>query len=524
MQNHIVCICLALCTQYAFAQLLTDAKRDYNWISGYILPPDTISPIYLNYLQGYRLDFITDPVNVIASFNRLDILYNIAIVSDEKGKLLFYTNGCKVADGKDSILANSNINEGSLGYLSSCIGNGGNFINQGTIALPKTSRKDEYYVLHLSYNLINSVIGFQADSLRLSKVVFDSTEQTLSLPFSDQVLIRGDSLFAGQLVACRHGNGNDWWVVQPQSGRNGYYRLLVNTDTIQVVGLQNIGLPNHWQENGWGQACFSPDGTKYARYNGITDLQVFDFDRCTGLLSNPLHVGITDFLDTSYALGGVPGSGVAISPNSRYLYVSSITKVYQFDLQAPDLAASQQTVAVYDGSYVDEGYWFTFNYMQLGPDGKIYMNAPGAIETIHVIGQPDSAGLACQVVQHKYILDYPISRGWPYFPNFRLGPLPGGSCGSIATAEAGRPAAALRVFPSPASQQVTVDVTLAAYDRPDRQVVVVNMLGQVVRRQPLPLYASLLRVAVDDLPVGVYAVCLVEDGQLLAVKEFNVQH
>jgi len=208
---------------------------------------------------------------------------------------------------------------------------------------------------------------------------------------------------------------------------------------------------------------------------------------------------------------------------SRYLFASSVTKVYQFDLQTPNLAASQQTVAVYDGSYVDEGYWFTFNYMQLGPDGKIYMNAPGAIETIHVIEQPDSAGLACQVVQHRYILDYPISRGWPYFPNFRLGPLPDGPCGSIATAEVDRPAAALRIFPNPASRQVTVDVTLPAYDRPDIQLVVVNMLGQVVRRQPLPLYASLLHVAVSDLPTGVYAVCLVEGRQLLTVKQLKVQ-
>lgn len=41
-------------------------------------------------------------------------------------------------------------------------------------------------------------------------------------------------------------------------------------------------------------------------------------------------------------------SGVAVSPNDRYLYVSSWIYMYQFDLWASNITASKDIVAVYD--------------------------------------------------------------------------------------------------------------------------------------------------------------------------------
>lgn len=520
--KHILLILNLLTVLYfkVFSQPPADSKRDYIWLTGYVSTFDTIN--HPNDKSGYILDFKPKPLRLNKKYNKLGVFRSLSLLSDSDGRLLFYTNGCLFANDTTTLFLGETINEGSLFFNASCPYGYG--VQQGLIILPKSINPYEYYILHLSVNLINAKIGFQADSLRLSKISFDTIEHKIKLLFSDQVLIHGDSLFAGQLAACRHGNGNDWWVIQPQSGRNGYYRLLINSDTVKIVGLQKTGLSNNWRENGAGQACFSPDGSKYVRYNGLTDIQIFDFDRCKGELRNPVHIPVFDFLDTVYQRNGLEGSGVCFSPNSRYLYVSSITKIYQFDLQAANISASKQTVAIYDGSFVEPGYYFTFNCMQLGPDGKIYMNALGAIETIHVIEHPDSAGQACKVVQHKYVLDYPISWGWPYFPNFRLGPLPGNPCGIVSASEPALPEASLRVFPNPAQDYVIADVTLPQYDQSDITIILLNAMGQPVRVQSLPMYASLQRIELNKLPTGVYMVQVKQKGKILVAKKIIKWH
>src|SRR5690606_1739043 len=116
-------------------------------------------------------------------------------------------------------------------------------------------------------------------------------------------------------------------------------------------------------------------------------LSVYDFDRCTGLMSNP-----TQFVYGDSAWSG----GVAISPNSRYLYVSHYNYIFQFDLWADDLLSSKDTVAIYDGYLVEitptSQLPTRFFLMQLGPDGRIYINCPAGVNVLHVIENPDLPG------------------------------------------------------------------------------------------------------------------------------------
>ena len=167
------------------------------------------------------------------------------------------------------------------------------------------------------------------------------------------------------------------------------------------------------------------------------------------MLSNPIPIPITDSADVYYA------AGCAISNNSRYLYVASTFHVYQFDLQAADIASSKIVVAEWDG-YVDEDPLFPmlFYQLQLAPDNKIYMTSPGGRTNIHVIEHPDSAGLACQVTQHKYHLQTAISGGLPNFPYYRLGAAdPPCPVSGLVEAEGGG-AASLRVRPNPVADDL----------------------------------------------------------------------
>jgi formylmethanofuran dehydrogenase subunit D len=505
--------------QLAISQPAQDAKRDYVWITGYVSTDDSVN--FPDFRQGYRLDFSTNPVNVFKFHNKLDITFNTATICDLSGHLLFYVNGCKMVDWQEKVLLGGDkINIGSLGYLISCPTDG-HIIQQGSLILPRPNHSNLYSYFHQSINYINPIRGLEVDSLRISQVEQDELTGNLKATFTNHMVVDNDTLAWGHLTACRHANGRDWWILQPQQGRNGYYIILLDPNGAAINGFQEIGIPIHYLEKGWGQAVFSPDGSKYARYIGITDVQLFDFNRCTGELSNFQSISIHDTGDTLLInFTKVPGYGISFSANSRFMYVASTDTVFQFDMSALDIQNSKIPVLVYDGSYVDWGYWFTFNYMQLAPDGKIYFTAPGAIETIHVIENPDSLGLACNAIQHKYILDYPISRGWMNFPNFRLGALAGSGCDTITTTQTIEKNKKINIYPNPASDYCIVDILLNDYSNKNVNLVeIVNEMGAVVEKHQFSAYSSIYRFEIKHLPNGVYSVVLKENGQIVGFQK-----
>ncbi|MEL6868041.1 MAG: T9SS type A sorting domain-containing protein, partial [Bacteroidota bacterium] len=158
-----------------------------------------------------------------------------------------------------------------------------------------------------------------------------------------------------------------------------------------------------------GQSVFSPKGKKYARYSSLTGIFIYDFDRCEGLLSNPLLIDGRDINSFTY--------GAAISPNSRFLYTTQNTKVFQFDLTADDIEASEVQIAEYD-DYANPNPTY-FGFLQLAPDNKIYGTGSQLFPFLHVIHQPNEKGLACQFEQRGLTLPTDNDASLPNFPHFR---------------------------------------------------------------------------------------------------------
>lgn len=316
-----------------------------------------------------------------------------------------------------------------------------------------------------------------------------------------------DTLDAGQLTAVKHANGTDWWIIVSEYLSNRYYILLLNESGIEIFDQQQIGGATTRQSQGGGQAVFTPDGTKYIRYNPADGVFIFDFDRGIGDLSNFQHIAIND----SAFVGGA-----AVSPNSRFLYIPSEYRIYQFDLWATDIAASRITVAEYDGFL--SPYQTTFFQAQLAPDCKIYINTFAAVTVLHVIHYPDEHGLACEVEQHGVSLPYYHLRSMPNFPNYRLGPLipgqpPAPPCAPVVSVREEWPTktGGLRIFPNPAQSYFTMATDTPAtllrlYDGMGRQVLVQALAaGQPEHRIALPA----------GLPAGVYvAVAVGSEGVL----------
>ncbi len=322
--------------------------------------------------------------------------------------------------------------------------------------------------------------------------------------------IISDTLDAGQLTAVKHANGTDWWIFSPQYASKRYYYFLMTADSLQGPFEQQVGGSSSYEGQGGGQATFSPDGTKYARYTPQDDLFLFDFDRSTGQLSNFQFVPIVDSAFTG---------GLAFSPDSRFLYVSSQHNIYQFDMEASDIEASKVVVAQYDG-FRSPSLPTTFYLAQLGPDCKIYINTANSVDHLHVIHQPDKKGLACQIEQHAIEMPARNFATMPYFPNYRLGPAgdEGWPCDSTLTTAVGEVPlpevkGALRVWPNPASTELSVSIPDGVKSE---AILIYDARGNLIKMLPITERNKAIRIAVSDLNVGIYLLRLSGDEFLLA--------
>ncbi|MBX2930245.1 MAG: hypothetical protein KF852_20610 [Saprospiraceae bacterium] len=344
-----------------------------------------------------------------------------ASICDAEGELLFYSNGVYIANYLHQPMENGT--GLTFGPFLNAWANGGSRYPQILLALPTSSESTLYRFLYLPIDTLaaDNVFGYDVMSFGLYSSTIDMSENDgEGRVVSKNIPVIQDTLDNGKLTAVRHANGRDWWVLAWEDFTNRYYRLLVTPDTILNLGLQAIGdtIPS-----GLGQAAFSPDGTKYARLNlyllgGDQYIDLYDFDRCSGMLSNPQH-----FVYRDTALAG----GLAFSENSRFLYVPSFRFTYQLDTEADDVIASMQVI----GSVFDIPEPNPFFTAQLAPDGKVYISFGGTKDSLSVVHHPNKRSQACQFSYAGFPLAAYNFRTMPNHPYYGLGPWDGSPCDTL---------------------------------------------------------------------------------------------
>ncbi|MBL7805770.1 MAG: PKD domain-containing protein, partial [Saprospiraceae bacterium] len=258
-------------------------------------------------------------------------------------------------------------------------------------------------------------------------------------------------------TACanRHANGRDWWLLIGDNKVDTFYRFLVTPDSLLGPWVQAIENPSIDSFYFCGWANFSPDGSKFVINGCRSGVSVYDFDRCTGLLSN---LRFAPRLEWEYTWGA------AFSPNSRFLYVDTEDSRHldQFDLLAPDLSASQTTVAVWDGYLTPWQGGTVFGPSCLGPDGKIYIGTHGYA---HIIEHPNLPGTSCNVIQRSIESPAAGQLFTPNYPNYRLGPLDDSSCDTLGLDNL--PSALFRYEPVDTTDPLTLQFTDLSWYEPD---------------------------------------------------------
>jgi hypothetical protein len=407
MKKILILVCV-------FPNLLAAQLHDNTWMIGYQGGTSEFGITEFTFTEGNLA--VKKSNHTLTAFQDLN-----ACFSDSSGQLFAMFHGYWVMDrngakmkGGDSIRFKLDPNPFVFGYSSD------GDIPQGGMFLPWPGHPDSLLLFYVSQGNAGTVSFVELASLHLQyALIRPSGNGGLGEVTVRRHVVLEDTIQYGRLSACKHANGRDWWLMINERNTNRWYRYLLDPAGIHLLGQQEIGLP---VIDGFSMSAYSPDGQHYATFNAIDNindyLDVYDFDRCEGFFFNHRQIHFS----------GEVG-GVAFSPNSRYLYLSYITKLFQYDLESPDFESSQVLVDTFDG-FVSTSYAI-FYQPQLAPDGKIYICCLGSTKVMHVIHSPDEAGVGCQFQQHGIPLPVHNGQSLTSSPYYRLGPLDGSACDTL---------------------------------------------------------------------------------------------
>jgi hypothetical protein len=228
-------------------------------------------------------------------------------------------------------------------------------------------------------------------------------------------------------------------------GHNEYFFYLVNSDGVFPQPVQNIG---DLLIEGFLRLKFSQNGELLVATGSNHTIDLYDFNRCTGLLSNYRQI----LLRTEPTLEYLTRSS-EFSPDNTRLYTTSIpygnydtlSCLLQFDLTALDIRSTLDTIQTFLAPFI-------CGFVKLAPDSQIYLSHFAdmndceffylycdttyypAIMNLSVIHQPNELGALCDFRPYSFYLGGHRSyHGLPNNPNYELGPLAGSVCDTLIT-------------------------------------------------------------------------------------------
>jgi hypothetical protein len=405
------------------------------------------------FYDGTLMDFLKlsseKKPNTTLIKNCMDFASNMATINDSKGNLVAYTNGCFIANKNFKAMKNGTQINAGYTYDGYCKGldPSGYPSAQGTLFLPDPKDTTIYHLFHVlkKYNPTKPFPYFSGAILQTT--LDKKLDNNAGAVTQKDVVLLEDTLNNVGLSATKHGNGRDWWILMPQNNTNGFYKLLLTRNGVEPTTLQKIGPPR----GTYGQSTFSTNGQYYARAGSFSQLQVFNFDRCSSELSNERT---SVFCNPNFTYF----SGIAFSPNSRFLYVTTSDSLFQFDMDAPNLDKSKILIDTFYS--IKPPVQIGFGMMRLGINNKIYIAGfnQGVLHTIHA---PDSLGKACRFKQSDIKLPSNMFSGLPNMPNYALGALKGSPCDTLLSSntEITDNIPFLKLSPNPASSFISIQLS-----------------------------------------------------------------
>jgi len=309
----VVNIYISLCVSMCLVVGNVYAQYDNIWMLGYGNTSTIPKP---------SIDFSNGTADTFSFPRPMQFFIANSSICNSSGTLQFYTNGYYIEDTSgDTLDGSTDFNPGWLTDNGPSLGHPA---SQGVLTIPFPGDTNKYIVFHISGEPINyylpsdTILYPDVQPLHLGYTIVDMTLNggMGGVGTNDKnIHAIDDTLFLGQITACKHANGRDWWIVVHKWYSDIFYKVLVTPLGVGTPISQQIG-PVMMPSDGLrdfdraGQSVFSPDGSKLATAGQSNILHLFDFDRCSGLFSNYRYADI-DTLDRV--------QGCSFSPDSRLL-------------------------------------------------------------------------------------------------------------------------------------------------------------------------------------------------------------
>lgn len=384
------------------------------------------------------------------------------------------------------------------------------------VIIPKPGSSTLYYILSPEVQAGTLTNGHFTPGINCTTVDMAGNNGLGALVTAEVNVHLRDTANTEKLVAVRHGNGTDIWVIGHAYRTNEFFAFLVTAsgvDTNEVSSMVGpVVTPYASKLSTIGEMKASPDGTKLAFTSYATGTSCMaDFDKFTGQVSNAITLDIGN--------EAVGGYGVSFSPDNSKLYISDVDSfqykggmIWQFDLGSGNPLTIQNSRTLI---YRDTAG--SFRGMQLGPDGKLYITRLAGSNGLSdyflaVIHQPNLTGTACNYVHNGiYLNGMRGSWGLNNILDFHFcnGPL------GIASSE-DRPA--ISVFPNPANGGIfTVDIGHTK----QAKIKYYTMLGETIYESNLN--PGQTPVDLSDLPKGIYLYEISNESGLISSGKMVIQ-
>lgn len=314
------------------------------------------------------LDFNTTPPTVLTG--SLNTIEGCASIADRnRGQLLFYTNGVTVWNREHDTMSNG---DGLLGHISS---------TQSALIVPDPADSLRYYIF-------TSDASPDVASPRMAGVNYSKVDMRLSNGLG-RVIVKNVPLFrpaVEKLVGVLDCGGGGYWVIAHGWEDDQFYAYHITEKGVSAPVVSSAGAiqGRDVPESDRGYLKASPNGKKLAAaiYGGNL-LQLFDFDKNTGIVSNPLSLSE----NLPYALSFSPD-------NSKLYLIANFSTLVQYDLSRK---TSAEVLASRTEVFKAEPGKPYIGALQIGPDGRIYTIYS---DFLFAIEHPNEPGGNCGVVEH----------------------------------------------------------------------------------------------------------------------------
>ena len=321
------------------------------------------------------LNFNTTPLSVTQS--SINTLEGCTSISDSNGNIQFYSDGTKVFDQTDNIMANG----------SGLLGNGPSMTNQAAIIVKVPASANQYILFTLDDAGGPNGLMYHTIDMNLAAGLGSVTTKNniLQSPSSER------------LASVLHCNKSDVWVLSHDLNTGTFRNYLVTATGVSTSAVVST-LTTSASSYTVGSMKVSPDGKKLIMCTTTATslptmggFELYDFDNVSGTVSNRQVLYNThgayscEFSSDGKKAYGTLNLAQTVPTSTSFGYL------LQWDLcsgNQSQIAASQFTVP---GQYLKLG-------LQLAMDGKIYIANNGQIyNSLSVINTPNQLGAACSL-------------------------------------------------------------------------------------------------------------------------------